>query len=264
MLLFVTRGLLDTLCTATGTTPSITLIGQYPCNGGNALSHSVFLFAQLPSTLLSFAAASHPYSGPYPNEIWPLHVLFFVFLLTCFLLMHPKLYLQLRSFLWLLACLICTVSPVVGLFTHPHAPQGTFWTTGFPLIGVIIQSQRIILRVSSACLGENFWKLITTYFSNTQAYMCHRSFCKIVFVESCKTVSSRRAIIFQFFPCKVISNTPMVTPTVTSHAASGFKWVDTESKLTTTMAVRYLRCLRVIEDTQVWNVSIHQKRGLNL
>lgn len=145
---FSDRGLLDTLCKATGTTPGITLIGQYPCNGANVVSKTMFLVRQLPSTAQSYLAAIHPYSGAYPNEIWPFNIFCFMVFSTCFILVHPRLYLRVRPWLWLLTSLIGTVSPVVGLLTHPHAPPGTYWSTGFPLMGVILHTQRILCRVS--------------------------------------------------------------------------------------------------------------------
>lgn len=142
------RGLLDTLCKATGDTSGITLIGRYPCNEGNVLTHTIFLISQLPSTLSSYTAAINPHSGPFPNEAWLFHMGCFILCSTCLLLVSPRLFLGMRSWLWLLASMIGTISPIIGLLTHPHAPPSTYWKNGLPWMGIILQVQRIVFRVS--------------------------------------------------------------------------------------------------------------------
>lgn len=147
------RVLLDTLCRATGTTPGITLITQYPCDTAGILSHSAFLVWQLPSTVISYVSATHFSSGPYPNEIWPLHGFCIIFSSVvvswaCVLFVCPQMFLRLRSWFWMLVSVTCTVSPFLGLLTHPNAPPGTYWTTYLPMVGVMLQCERMLFRVS--------------------------------------------------------------------------------------------------------------------
>lgn len=141
------RVLLDTLCEATGTTPGIELIGHYPCGDPSWLSRSAFLFKQLPTALHSFISATHPLTGPYPNEIWALSPLVFIIPASCLAVTSPQLGLKLRSWLWMLSSLACSVTPLIGLLTHPNHPPSTYWTSCLPVCGALLQAHRIIFRV---------------------------------------------------------------------------------------------------------------------
>ncbi|MEW5297021.1 MAG: hypothetical protein WDW36_000258 [Sanguina aurantia] len=143
------RVLLDTLCEATGTTPGIELIGHYPCGDPSWLSRSAFLFKQLPTALHSFISATHPLTGPYPNEIWALSPLVFIIPASCLAVTSPQLGLKLRSWLWMLSSLACSVTPLIGLLTHPNHPPSTYWTSCLPVCGALLQAHRIIFRLHS-------------------------------------------------------------------------------------------------------------------
>lgn len=135
------------LCRATETTPGITLVEQYPCNNASVLTRTAFLATQLPSTLLSYLTAIHPSHGPYPNEVWHLHYLCVLLLGTCLLLARPQLYLHLRPWLWNVVSLTATLSPFLGLLTHPHAPPSLYWTDFWPVAGVMLISMQFVFRV---------------------------------------------------------------------------------------------------------------------
>lgn len=141
------RGLLDTLCKSTGTTPGITLIGKYPCNDPSIFSRTAYLAKQLPSTVSSFIAATHPFSGPYPNEVWLLHCCCVLLGWTCLLCIWPRLYLRLRPWMWNVVNLTGALSPCLGLLTHPHAPPGLYWTNHVPVVGLVLHFTQISTTV---------------------------------------------------------------------------------------------------------------------
>lgn len=188
---FVThRGLLDTLCTVTGTTPGITLIGQYPCNDTNIFRRTAYLARQLPATFFSFVAATHPSSGQYPNEIWLLHCCCILFGWACLLVMWPRLYLCLRPWMWNMVILTGTLSPCLGLLTHPHAPPGLFWTSHVPIVGFVLHFTQILSTVSalkckvlpavvngscSFAVNNVLQSIVSTSLGNTRGFGTHES-----------------------------------------------------------------------------------------
>lgn len=127
--------------------PGIRHIGQYPCNASTFV-RTKYLALQLPSTLFSLAAATHLSSGPYPNEIRPLYGLCYILAVTGLLIISPRLFLKLRSWLWMFMSLTCTLAPFLGLLTHPHAPPSTYWVNYLPMVGVMLKCELVIFRVS--------------------------------------------------------------------------------------------------------------------
>lgn len=102
----------------------------------------------MPSTYYSYAAATLFAGAPYPNERWMLLAAMCLGLTIPFMLVCPaRLFMASRSWVWMAVCLCPTAVPFLGLMTHPDAPPATYWTTYFPLMGVILPCCRTIMRV---------------------------------------------------------------------------------------------------------------------